>query len=435
MAKVFNIGGNTISYGGFLLRELGSGSLTISKTVSGSGFDPTKTFELMVVFSVPITYNGTTSTTHTFNLAHGQSVTISNIPELTTYEVTETPLSQQDIEAGYSIIGITDRSGKIGNASAITAVAENYHSLLSAKHIRIEFNDPNYDPTQYNWKSSVTWTRVSTTPNVWDCENTDSVWRPANFGTNWPSFSGTSYKVLSMNAEGVTDTSYMFGYSEITSISDVSRTDSVASMDYMFTTCRSLTSVDLFDIRNVTSMDKMFEFCSSLQTIPQFDTSNVTSMEYTFAGCSSLTSVPLLDTSSVDTMNGAFWMCTSLQTIPQFDTSGVTDMDDMFMGCSSLTSVPLLDTGNVTSMVRMFTNCTSLQTIPLFDTSSLVSVHQTFMGCVNVRSGALALYNRMSGQPFPPSSHENCFSDCGRNTSTGRAELAQIPVSWGGDRT
>ena len=419
MAKVFSIDSHTISYGGFLLRDLGNGSLTISKTVSGSGFDPAKTFEIVVTFSVPVTYNGTTSTTHTFNLAHGQSVTITDIPEFTEYEVTETPLSPQDVEAGYSIVGITNGSGKIGDASTITAIAENYHSPVAAKHIRIEFNDPNYDPTQDSWKSSVTWTRVSTTPNVWDCKNTNNVWHPDNFGTNWRYFNGTSYKVLAMNAEGVTNTSYMFANFTLTSISNVSRTNSVTSMDYMFSLCRSLTSVDAFDIQNITSMDHMFEFCSSLQTIPQFDTSNITSMEDTFHGCRSLTSVPLLDTSNVVNMNGTFYMCDSLTTIPQFDTSNVTDMVDMFAYCTSLTSIPLLDTGNVTSMSSTFINCTSLQTIPLFDTSSIESVRQTFSGCVSVRSGALALYNRMSGQPNPPRVYESCFSNCGRDTSTG----------------
>lgn len=128
MAKVFSIDSHTLSYGGFLLREIGNGSLTISKTVSGSGFDPAKTFELVVTFSAPVTYNGTTSTTHTLHLSHGQSVTISNIPEFTTYNVTETPLSQQDISAGYSIEGITGGSGSIENGDSITSEASNSYT-------------------------------------------------------------------------------------------------------------------------------------------------------------------------------------------------------------------------------------------------------------------------------------------------------------------
>ena len=128
MPKVYTIDSYTVTYGGYALRELGNGSLNISKTVNGSGFDPTKTFEIVVTFSVPVTYNGTTSTTHTFNLAHGQSVTITGIPELTTYEVTETPLSQQDINAGYSIEGIVGGSGSIDNDATQLSEASNSYS-------------------------------------------------------------------------------------------------------------------------------------------------------------------------------------------------------------------------------------------------------------------------------------------------------------------
>lgn len=148
MAKVFSIDGNTISYGGFLLRELGNGSLTISKTVSGSGFDPAKTFEITVVFSAPVTYNGTTSTTHTFNLAHGQSVTITGIPELTEYEVTETPLSPQDVEAGYTISGMTGGSGKIANNGEHTAAATNEYRNKAILTVSKSLTGYDYDPTK-----------------------------------------------------------------------------------------------------------------------------------------------------------------------------------------------------------------------------------------------------------------------------------------------
>lgn len=124
-AKVFTIGGHTISYGGFLLREAGAGALTITKTVTGTGFDPTKTFELTVTFNKPVTYNGTTSTTHTFNLASGQSATITDIPEATAYSVEESPLSPADIALGYRIGPMTGGEGAIGNGDTRTATASN----------------------------------------------------------------------------------------------------------------------------------------------------------------------------------------------------------------------------------------------------------------------------------------------------------------------
>jgi len=59
------------------------------------------------------------------------------------------------------------------------------------------------------------------------------------------------------------------------------------------------------------------------------------------------------------------------------------------------------------------------------------SVYQMFAGQVNCESGILAAYNYLSSI----STINNtaiCFSDCGRDTTTGAAELAQIPSSWGG---
>lgn len=150
MAKVLSIDGYTISYGGFLLRELGNGSLTITKTVNGSGFDPTKTFEIVATFSAPVTYNGTTSTTHTFNLADGQSVTITDIPELTEYEVTETPLSQQEISMGYSIEGVTGGTGYIADNGVYRTVAENSYSTPTLGRLSItkQISGSHFNPAQ-----------------------------------------------------------------------------------------------------------------------------------------------------------------------------------------------------------------------------------------------------------------------------------------------
>lgn len=72
------------------------------------------------------------------------------------------------------------------------------------------------------------------------------------------------------------------------------------------------------------------------------------------------------------------------------------------------------------------------RSIPLFDTSSAVDVGSMCRNATGVETGALALYTQMSTQANPPSITADCFSRCGRNTTTGAAELAQIPASWGG---
>lgn len=114
------------------------------------------------------------------------------------------------------------------------------------------------------------------------------------------------------------------------------------------------------------------------------------------------------------------------------NTTGVTDMSYAFMNCGSLASVPLFDTSAVINMDYMFNYCSSLTSVPLFNTSNVTSMEYMFRGCNNVQSGALALYQQASTQATPPNYHENTFLNCGSNTVTGAAELAQIPSDWGG---
>ena len=223
-------------------------------------------------------------------------------------------------------------------------------------------------------------TQVSSSPNVWDLTYSDY---------DWSIILGEQYnleQVLGANTTGVTNMANMF-YDDT-----------------------SLTSVALFDTSAVTGHGaySMFCRCSALTSVPLFDLSSVTSMAEMFEGCTSLTTVPLFDTSSVTNMNQAFSRCTSLTTVPLFDTSSVTNFSSMFNGCSALTAVPLLNT------------------------SSAGNVSNMFYYCHNVQSGALALYQQMSTQSTPPVSHANCFVYCGDRTTTGAAELAQIPTSWGG---
>ncbi len=162
------------------------------------------------------------------------------------------------------------------------------------------------------------------------------------------------------------------------------------------------------------------------------DTSAITNMYHMFYGCTSLTSVCLFDTSAVTNMQSMFFECTSLTSVCLFDTSAVTNMSVMFQGCTSLTSVPLFDTSAVTIIYNMFYGCTSLTSVPLFDTSAVTNIGAMFQSCTKVEGGALALYQQASTQQTPPANHNNVFKDCGKDTATGAAELAQIPSDWGG---
>ena len=157
-----------------------------------------------------------------------------------------------------------------------------------------------------------------------------------------------------------------------------------------------------------------------------------TSFKYLLYFAANVVEVIAANTTGITNMNSMFMYCSSLTTVPLFDTSSATDMGAMFSGCTSLTSIPLFDTSDVTNLNGMAGGCTSLTTVPLFDTSSATDMRNMFSGCTSVQSGALALYQQASGQTTPPEEHEGCFYNCGSNTVTGAAELAQIPSSWGG---
>ena len=180
----------------------------------------------------------------------------------------------------------------------------------------------------------------------------------------------------------------------------------------------------------ITKMNYMFCGCSSLTAISLFDTSSVSHMSSMFDNCTSLISAPLFDTSSVISMVKMFYNCTSLISVPLFEISSGNSMDYMFENCASLTSVPLFNTSSVESMRSMFKNCTSLTSVPLFNASSALIIEDMFSGCINVETGALALYQQLSTQATPPLYHNRTFENCGSNTTTGAAELAQIPEDW-----
>ena len=192
-------------------------------------------------------------------------------------------------------------------------------------------------------------------------------------------------------------------------------------------------TTDIYDVyKSGTSLDSLLYKSTNVVELLGVNTTGITNMKQMFDGCTSLTSVPLFDTSNVTNMHGMFGDCTSLTSVPLFDTSNASDTGGMFSKCSSLIDVPLFDTSNVTDMSYMFSLCNSITIVPLFNTSKVTNMSGMFAHCRNVQSGALALYQQASTQTNPPSKHGSTFLNCGMNTTTGAAELAQIPTSWGG---
>lgn len=147
----------------------------------------------------------------------------------------------------------------------------------------------------------------------------------------------------------------------------------------------------------------------SLRSVEIREGSFGNSLYSSFGSCSHLKSL-ILPTSGIEatTICRITEYCNELEYVNNFDTSEVTDASSAFIYNGNLKNVPLLDTGKMTNVTLMFGHC------------------------LEVKEGALALYTRMSSQTTPPSSHYDAFYNCGKNSTTGAAELAQIPTSWGG---
>lgn len=297
----------------------------------------------------------------------GTTVTLSNSPS-TNYTFN-----------GYTISGSTlYNNNKFNiNGSDVTCSASwkyvDPYNPLNLPPYTIRFK---YKPgTKPRWSSSrYTKVLVDEINNIWDMSYVSNDWR-----SRWGQDSNM-LEVLGANTTGITN------------------------MDQLFCSCTSLKRIALFDTSSVTRMQETFRY-TAIRELPLFDTSKVTLMDYICCDCHNLTTVPLLNTSKCTNFVFAFYNCYSLQTFPIIDTSKATTLDTMFQKCSSLIAVPLLSTASATTMSGMFD------------------------GCTNVRQGALALYNQAKSQTRVPD-HKIAFSDCGINTQSGSAELAQIPNDW-----
>lgn len=478
-AKAFTIGGNTLSYGGFLLREKGFGGLNLVASISGSGHDASRRFNVKLTFDRPTTFtiagvsHGPVTTTTLYLGPCNTPLLLDSIEEGTSWAVEEI-LMDADIDAGYASQAVVPASGEIGIDNITVNIPFLYQAApydLAPKTIRFQFGIRNYDPTQSytNMPAGATWTRVSSSPNVWDyhsdalgCGEFDSsnAASGGEYGHFWQNETG-SIQVIAANLAGVTTCERMFrGISRLRSVENVVRTQrvtttasmfassglnsleafdtgSVTNMNSMFYNCQYLASVPLLDTRNVVSMEAMFSK-SAATTIPAFNTANVTNMCQMFYDCHDLRTLPLLNTAKVTNMSSMFYHCIDLQSVPLFDMSAVEDASYMFRYCWGLATVPLFDLSNVKYMQGMFagdadlTYYMALQAIPDFNIPKVVNVSSVFSGCVNVESGITRIYQKMAARVTTSSNYKGAFYRCGEDTTTGSAELAQIPSGWKG---
>lgn len=366
------------------------------------------------------------------------------------------------------------------NSKSVTSSNKIVGQLIMPSNVfRFKFSDTTFNPSSITASSIgsicaqyFSWTNVY--PGIWDCTVT---LKSGYENSYWGLFHNAFANLFEQY--GITV--------ELINAPDTSR---ITRMSSMFNNCGALVNVVSFNTANVTNLSDMFADCYRLKTIPRFDTRSAVNMSGMLAWCYELEKVPLLNTSSAKYLDGMLRACKKITGVPLFDTSNAvnvssmfaetgitvapvintskaTNMEQMFEKCKSLSSVPLYDTSSVTNMSAMFFGCESLTSVPLFDTSkvtdfsnmfggydstlgvekyvgsgitsipdfnvsSATNAREMFAACTEVQSGITSMYNKLSSlvPALSTNGHYRTFYQCGSNTTTGAAELAQIPSDW-----
>ena len=207
-----------------------------------------------------------------------------------------------------------------------------------------------------------------------DVEPTD----PSNFSIDFTKF----------NTRNVTDFSYMFNGSKISSLNlNGIDTRNATNMAGMFSSMNNLSVLDVAPLNtsNVTDMSSMFASLhniTDIQNLSSLDTSRVENMSSMFSDIGGLTSLDLsgLNTSSVTNMSYMFSSSAAITDLDlsTFDTHAVENMAGMFSGMTNLVNLNMsgFDTSNVTDMSYMFNGIMGMSTIDLspLNTSSVIDM-------------------------------------------------------------
>lgn len=200
------------------------------------------------------------------------------------------------------------------------------------------------------------------------------------------------------------------------------------SMQDFWLNCKKLKRVDgILNLKSITSIREICIGCRYLESITMQNTNRVTHFGYAFCGCPEL---PLeffdsLDTSSATNLND---ICSGEAVYPM---NGALHMFRYDVIMKNITRLPNFDMSSATNISDAFHLCNleSIDTTKLSALSGSVNVKEMFTDNRNCKSGILDAYAVLDAVD---NDHTNCFRNCGIDTDEGRAELEQIPVSWGG---
>jgi hypothetical protein len=252
--------------------------------------------------------------------------------------------------------------------------------------LRFMFSDTTYNPQAAGVGASGTWRKkLDTNYNVWDWTNNNASW-------------SNQFEGAFVDPNNIVD------------IIDAGNTSNLTSISYCFRNSTSLNSVCLFDTSNVLNISQAFTN-TAIKTLPKFNFDKVT------------------------TGIGACLQCTDLKTVNDLSfiaVAGGSGLQQFFDGCAQLENVGTIYAPNVRQISYMFRGCAGLKAIPSISCDSAITTTSMFSGCRNVESGILDFYNYLSTKETTVTTYSGTFNNCGINTVTGSAELAQIPSSWGG---
>ena len=186
--------------------------------------------------------------------------------------------------------------------------------------------------------------------------------------------------------------------------------------------------MDLFKGKFTSGYDR------GLVDLVSMDCSGVSRIDGIFDGCTQLKSIDgITNIDTATSLSRSFRNCNLQDGIGLFELGPVTSMQYAFSGTST-PSIPLLDTGGVKDFMGAFSGMSAVTEIPALDIHSAEQVSTMFANCVRVQAGILSMYGRLSSLPGDVGryswAHLGCFQNCGSMTTTGSAELSQVPSEW-----
>lgn len=257
--------------------------------------------------------------------------------------------------------------------------------------MRFQF-DYGFDPNSIltsNYEYIGTWTNVS--GPVWDFTYPNERWYAFGYSG---SMSQYLYSVLSFKSK------------------QIKRDDLYGYMDgptTLFGYNAKVLGANLFGVRYLV---KTFFNWGPLSSIAYFDTS-------------------MLYNASELVANNQVKRIQHVEYIPDFNFSSITDEQLTWNGSVITKGSPKRGLGSFAYSARGSASSSILKAVPnlTLPTDSSVTVDYMFGGQYNVEGGALALFNKFDAANWT-GTHTSCFSNCGAGTSSGQAELLQIPNGW-----